>query len=240
MSHRTTRVTRIESNLRCCRSVPHSNGACRAIELLEKIGAQLYWGTTPLSVLKPITEADGVLSEDGSIIVGVDLHHRALRGTHQVKGQPTQSGVASFGFFAEDSGVSLSQGADFVDSPATDELINGLLMMSSQMYSAFLPCYGWVDESGWNLPDVKALQAKLPKYLFWSNFFGPEYVKAIGRDFLLKAPGWSIVDLDDGGMLYVATESYRHWWENDQDEILAYFKKKMPKIQIYRAQPIPY
>ena len=61
-----------------------------------------------------------------------------------------------------------------------------------------------------------------------------------GREFLKDAPGWVSVNLSDGGILHVSTESYRDWWENDQLEALAYFRQRFPKLQIYRAQPIPW
>jgi hypothetical protein len=62
----------------------------------------------------------------------------------------------------------------------------------------------------------------------------------MGRTFLKGAPGWASVDLTDGGILHVSTESYRDWWDHEQPDLLAYFRRKYPKIQIYRAQPIPY
>ena len=121
-----------------------------------------------------------------------------------------------------------------------DGVATGLLALALHFYPCLRPIYGWVDEWGWNLPEGKALAAHRPRYLFWANFFGPEYVKAVGRDFLKGAPGWASVDLEDGGILHVATESYQAWWENDQPELLAYFRQQFPKVQIYRAQPIPY
>ena len=118
-------------------------------------------------------------------------------------------------------------------------MATGLLSFASKIFPIFTPSYGWVDEWGWNLPEGKALRAKFPQYLFWANFFGPEMVHAIGETVIREAPGWCVVDLEDGGLLYVATESYRQWWENDQTEILAHFRTWMPRIRIYRAQPIP-
>jgi hypothetical protein len=129
---------------------------------------------------------------------------------------------------------------NLTDSSPADAIATGLLALATHLYPHLRSEYGWVDEGGWNAPQGKALASPDPKYLFWANFFGPDRVKAMGRDFLKAAPGWVSVDLEDGGILHVATESYQEWWNNDQPELLAYFRRKYPKVQIYRAQPIPY
>jgi hypothetical protein len=103
------------------------------------------------------------------------------------------------------------------------------------LYPHLRPKYGWIDEPSGNLPSAKSIAATRREYIFWANFFGPEYVERYGRDFLLNAPGWKVEQLDDGGILYVATESYMQWWSQEQPEIVKYFQAKVPKIQQYRA-----
>jgi hypothetical protein len=225
-----------------CRAIPYSRGAFRAVEILRAQGA------TFLRSGKPVTEPTELRDENGQPFVStLDLQHRLLvPDTSTLEairiGELAADAEAfgSFGFEFDSPGVSVSQWADFPDGRSPDMLATGLLALACHFYPHLRPMYGWVDEYGWNLPDGKALASPHPKYLFWANFFGPERVQAIGREFLLKAPGWSIVDLGDGGLLHVASESYREWWANDQPEFLAYFRQKFPKLQIYRAQPIPY
>jgi hypothetical protein len=221
-------------------------GAQEAIDLFCSHGATFTWGGEPLTKANPLAQPGGVVSEDGSIIVPLDIYHsllavgkRAPDGSGAA-GQVAGPGKGFLGFSACAQGVSVSQFADLVDSPQPDALATGLLALATRLYSPLRPEYGWVDESGWNVPEGRTLAAPHPRYLFWANFFGPERVELMGREFLKGAPGWVSIDLADGGVLHIATESYRDWWGNDQPELLGYFKRKFPKIQIYRAQPVPY
>ena len=74
------------------------------------------------------------------------------------------------------------------------------------------------------------------KYIFWANFYGPAYVEKYGRKFLLGAPGWKKEELDDGGILYVVTESYYDWWTKPPKDVLDYFRTQVPGIKLYRAK----
>lgn len=238
MPPRTWKITTLEWCHYFCRAIPLSQGARRAVEIMREQGSTILWWGKPLTVFKPYTEPEGILSEDGSIILGPELHHRLLVPEHQTSAEAPAAG--KFAFFADTPAVTVSQNADFVDSPPADLLATGLLALACHVYPALRPGYGWVDESGWNLPEGRARAAHRPRYLFWATFYGPEYAKDVGREFLLAAPCWRVVDLGDGGLLHVATESYSDWWQNDQTALLGYFRQKFPKVQLYRAQPIPY
>jgi hypothetical protein len=104
-----------------------------------------------------------------------------------------------------------------------------------------MPEYGSIDVKRESLRDPKeTADAVCPlAYIYWGNIFGPAYVSHYGRDFLLGAPGWKVEELDDGGILYVTTESYLPWWHDDQSEILRYFRTKAPKVRLYRTKPSP-
>ncbi len=247
MPPRTGRITRLQLYHYFCQSVPFSGGAQHALDALQKQGGSFFWAGQTVTKVAPILDAHGairnqpgcVVGEDGSIIGGLEFSHRLL--------VPEREGTlgelmpkANFGFFAGAAAITFSQTADFVNSAPADALATGLLAMACHLYPHFRPKYGWVDEYGWNLPEGKALASPNPRFLFWANFFGPEIVKGVGLDFLKGAPGWSVVDLEDGGLLYVANESYESWWHDDQTVVLDYFRQRFPKIQIYRAQPIPY
>jgi hypothetical protein len=144
--------------------------------------------------------------------------------------------VADFSFFADTNAVQISQWPDRV---RIDDVAMSLLALGIELTKALRPGYGWVDESGWNLPEVRALAAERPQYLFWANFFGPDHVHSVGRAFLKGAPAWRTTDLDDGGVLIVSTESFEMWRQDGQTELLTYLRSRFPKIAAFRATPIP-
>jgi hypothetical protein len=228
-------------DLNFCRTIPYSRGAHQAVKIFRAQGATFLRAGSS----EPVTDPTEFRDEKGlPFIEFLDVYHQLLVPERQAPGVGDANGAAQgsggFGVLDDVQGVVVSQAADFVDSTPPDLIATGLLALSTHMYPHLRPMYGWVDEFGWNLPDGKALASPNPKYLFWANFFGPERVKAMGREFLKCAPGWVSVDLPDGGILHVSTESYKEWWESDQPDLLAYFRRKFPKVQIYRAQPIPY
>lgn len=259
----TADVNRLAFHHFFCRAIPHSQGAQRVVDLLRSQEGEFVHGRTVITRVKkipPLPEAlqhgpdpnfvpepGAVIDENDGICGLLNLQHRLLAldvwTVNQVRQGTYPAGApafGNFGFDAKNCGIIVGQWASFREGDSPDGVANGLLALATHFYPCLRPQYGWVDEAGWNLPEGKALAALRPRYLFWANFFGPEYVQAIGREFLKRAPGWVSVDLPDGGILHVCTESYQDWWENDQPEVLAYFRRKIPKVQIYRAQPIPY
>ena len=111
------------------------------------------------------------------------------------------------------------------------------MSLALDLYPLLRPIYGWIDEVGCNTPKQADVAAYNLRWLLWANFFGPEYVRLLGEDFLSAAPGWRLVEFSDGGLLYVATESFLDWCYADQEEILSHFRAKVPEIQLYRAEP---
>lgn len=90
-----------------------------------------------------------------------------------------------------------------------------LLQLGRDLYNATGPSFGYIEAVPYGsfqplkighttLEDVTDLQ--LP-HIYWANFFGPDYVRHHGKDFLAQAPGWIREDLDDGGFLYVLAPS---------------------------------
>jgi hypothetical protein len=101
------------------------------------------------------------------------------------------------------------------------------------------------------------------EYLFWANLFGPELANAIGLDFLMQAPAGTVVRLNNGGVLYTATDSFLEWRERapddvraqfqhrhrrgraapvapeDQTDLVTYFRQKFPRLKRYRARLLP-
>jgi hypothetical protein len=229
-----------------------SQGAPRVIDVLRGQGATFLHRWQAITKVRPRRGRDGVLcDEPGALLEGIgslmlDVQHRLL-----VPGLETISAVhggvvaadaealGSFAFFADTQGVKVGQWVDYPDGRSPDGNATGLLALATLLYPHLRPIQGWVDECGWNMPEGKTVTSPNPRFLFWANFFGPERVETMGREFLKGTPGWVSVDLDDGGILHVATESYQDWWDHDQPELLAYFRQRFPKIKIYRAEPIP-
>jgi hypothetical protein len=93
------------------------------------------------------------------------------------------------------------------------------------LYTILRPTFGWIE---WDLEwlptkheDIENL--RLPA-LYWVNFFGPPYVRQLGREKILKAPAWQIEELPDGGLLYVLASS--PGWCKEQvslEAVKAYF-----------------
>jgi hypothetical protein len=93
------------------------------------------------------------------------------------------------------------------------------------LYTILQPTFGWIE---WDLEwlptkheDIENL--RLPA-LYWANFFGPPYVRQLGREKILKAPAWRIEELPDGGLLYILASSPGWCKEHvSLEEVRAYF-----------------
>lgn len=89
-----------------------------------------------------------------------------------------------------------------------EENAQRLLHLTRALYHASRPKFAWIERChlrGYTTQDdIENL--RLP-HIYWANFFGPEYVDKLGKDFLINAPGWKVEELDDGGILYVLTPS---------------------------------
>ncbi len=97
-------------------------------------------------------------------------------------------------FIKEDRLMNFSQCADPDDQRLVDPMALGQLLLLSTLCPLTLPAYGWIDERGANLPNMRTggLGPSDLRFVFWANVFGPEYVAHLGRDFLLEAPGWQL------------------------------------------------
>ena len=82
------------------------------------------------------------------------------------------------------------------------------LEVGKRLYDLVQPIFGWIERcwpSGYTKwGDIESLAVP---HIYWANFFGPEYVRKLGRKYLLNAPGWKKEDLKDGGFLYVLSPS---------------------------------
>jgi hypothetical protein len=146
-----------------------------------------------------------------------------------------------FDFLPEDQSVSITQAADLRNELGVkaDVVALGLLRFTLFCNEHLQPRYAWVDELGDNSPSDESVSAGRLEYLFWTNLFDPQFSLTLGRDFFDEVPGGTVVHLDNGGVLYLATDSFSDWRENDHPEILAHFRHKFPSVQAYRARFYP-
>ena len=89
------------------------------------------------------------------------------------------------------------------------------LQLGMDLYSITGPSFGYIEAvphgsfrplKYGHTTFEEVAKLRLP-HIYWANFFGPDYVNHLGREFLAQAPGWKLQDLDDGGFLYVLSPS---------------------------------
>ncbi len=105
---------------------------------------------------------------------------------------------------------------EYFESPSR---ITAFLEMSTAIYNLLHPAYGRVHQTQdaiemATVPDPKYGKTVFPVDLrkglpgiFWANFFGPEYVKAIGKHKFLSAPNVNVIELLDGGVIALTGSS---------------------------------
>jgi hypothetical protein len=228
-----------------CERLSVVGGAREATELFRQLGGVFL----DLGSLQPHPDPVEMIHEDGSIIGGLYLQHHTLVADVETalwrswKNLPSGSPHAwgNFGYFPSSRSVCLGQDADPTNELGVkpDLVALGLLKFLLFGKDHLRPRYGWVDEMGDNAPSQESIDQHRLEYLFWANLFGPELTRALGRDLFDGLPGGTVVDLDNGGILYLATESFLDWRENEHPEILAPFRRRFPRIRPYRAEFVP-
>ena len=103
----------------------------------------------------------------------------------------------------------------WVDETYFDEEmhIQNFISLAIQLYNLIHPDYGWIHQTQ---DEISMATIQHPIYgptiipvnlakgfpnIYWGNIFGPENVDSIGRDRLLSAPCYEILELSDGGIL---------------------------------------
>jgi hypothetical protein len=193
----------------------------------------------------------------------VDVQTAYLRFKGEVP--PDCPACGGFHCYPEGRAVSLSQTANVDNQLGVSPdvvalgLVNFLLFCNEHLG----PRYGWVDEMGHTGPSEESIERGDLEYLFWANLFGPELAQAVGRDFLLGAPSGTVVALNNGGLLYTATDSFLEWRERAPEDVrsqfqhrrrrsgteptpgtaptglITYFRQKFPHLKRYRARLLP-
>lgn len=126
------------------------------------------------------------------------------------------------------------------DTEDIERLAHGQLAFAQLLWPHLHPCYGYVDEDGRNVPTSKDVATITVKCLLWANFFGEPYVEALGRAFLLNAPGWKTEPLTDGGILYLLSSRFtQRDHEASVSDIEVYMRKRVPRVRLYQPKPLP-
>lgn len=81
-------------------------------------------------------------------------------------------------------------------------------------YRVWHPIYSFLGEASGAIPYTSREEALAlsPRWMYDINVFGPEYVRAIGRERLLSAPAWKVKELDDGSFLVVPAPYVESDW----------------------------
>lgn len=220
-----------------CRSVfADKNRAAReAIAILKQMGMRFYYGGYGGRPYDPTRRID----KDGNIIIPVDSTHDLL-GPNEFGPNPPVGGVASIGYIHSNRNVSLHQAADFSSKKKVDCLALGELAFARFAYMNLRPQFGLIDEASEKTVSKKTLRAREVEYVFWANIYGPEYTEKYGRKFFLDAPGWLKEELDDGGVLYVACESFVDWIYDRPEGILQYYRQKIPNVRLFKSKGVTF
>jgi hypothetical protein len=111
-------------------------------------------------------------------------------------------------------------------------MMRGLRLLET-VASALPPVLAVCGECGESvsMKDLSAImnECRMPgSHISWANVFGPAYVEALGRDFLLGAPGHRVEELPNGCMTYQVTKDFVLWDEPrpSPNEVESYFRKK--------------
>ncbi len=231
----------LNTRLYQCERVSPTGGARQVLDIVSGLGGRfLHIGS-----LRPHPDPAETINARGNIMVTLDLQHPLLApDTATISLIPARNlppdtqAWGSFSFLQTSRIVCICQDGSFSDRRRADPVALGQLALAQLLYPYLRPSYGWIDELGGNQPEAEELSPRRLEYIFWANVFGPDYVARFGREALLRAPGWKVEVLDDGGVLYVACESYSQWWEKAPDGILDYFRQLEPEINIYRAEEL--
>jgi hypothetical protein len=212
-------------------------GALQFIAALRSCGGMILRTNYGSVEKKPQKRIDAT----GRTFLRLGISHPVLGNGRWHNKIPTapkhEHGTGSVSYLDETRQLVLNQDADKKNADQWEQLASGQLGFAKMMYSRLRPRFGWIDEFG-SIDSEKVASKGQIRFLFWSNVFGPDLVRKIGRDFLMNAPGWKKEELDDGGILYVVEAQYHKWHAHPSRAALQYFQAMMPKIRHYRAKPV--
>ena len=205
------------------------------LSILKELGCEFFnfWPHVPLAKMEDAIE------ENGNIWTGI--FHDSLASERSSYTQRPTARIYSVaecnGFFlGQMAGLSPPDGPGLQSIEEIDDLAIKQMEFALRLFLELRPLYGWTDEPGENVPGLKKIKARILRRLFWANYYGPGYVEAIDRDFLLAAPAWKIHDLKEAGIALVSNKSYCDWWVNGNNQLIEYFRSKFPEISKYKSR----
>jgi hypothetical protein len=232
-------IDSVHTSLQGCSLYPSESGVRAAIACLKETGVRFFDVAGMARLEDPSSRADS----NGNIILPIQAGHDLLFPTWDgIVGSSLPSsphmggGLASFGYLEEGCCFIFSQSSYYDGDFKNDQLADGQLQLVRMLYPSLHPAYGWIDERSAHMPRVADVHVHRLKYIFWANIFGPAYVQFLGRSFLLATPDARVEEMDDGGILCVARESYVDWWKNEPSVMVRHFQSKVPTVQLYRAE----
>jgi hypothetical protein len=122
-----------------------------------------------------------------------------------------------------------------------DTLAHGQLALAEKLYPLFRPRLAFIDEVSDALDEKKVLCQPLREsgkgipYIFWANFLPPTATEATGSHLFFDAPGWRSEHLQDGGILYVTTESFFRWWTAPPRTTQKYWQSRHVNLPLYNS-----
>ena len=222
-----------------CRNVSPTRFGEQAIERFIEMGGHFVseMGLDPHPSPYTFIQADGIVSGDirHPLLTAGEKTHWEIENLGK---EAVQRPLAHFFAWPAFQVISLMQKAVRTRLKVVDRVALGLLRLAMELYPRFRPRFGSIDEMAWGKARAERTIAGPPPMLYWANFFGPELVESLGREFLLQSPCWRVVELDDGGVLLVASESYLSWWKNDLVPLEKYLRQRAPDLRIFRGEPI--
>jgi hypothetical protein len=115
-----------------------------------------------------------------------------------------------------------------------EQVALGLLQTLVQLIPKLDPEYAYVTRNAYPdlpIPADSYRESGDPDVLCWANYYDKTLAEKVGRDFLLNAPGWQRVEMDNGGILYVTTPYYLLWHNLPNEEIIDYFSERFQYLE---------
>ena len=233
---KTDTLVSISSEMFFCESILGRlrTGSYEVFDLLVQMGGQLYF----VSPETPLTDKGMALNEEGDIHPLPGVLHPLLKPECGLKSIPKFGGNADFYYISGSQSVHFTQESGFDNEREVNELLEAHRAFFSRAIQVFRPGYAWIDETGENTPGARSIKKLELKYLFWANFFGPDYVQKYGRSFFLSVPDCRIEDFGELGILIVMNDSFTSWRRNSTPLQLAYFMKTIPSIQKFKSKGV--
>ena len=197
-----------------------------AIAALHNLGATFLSYDQNLNrypVLNPTSESCMLIEPESGLF---EIQHRLF-----------ESEIIRGALIPESGYLMLMVDANYIDNRVNEEHAQALLKLAFNLYFILQPVFCWIDGVGYDTPNEKEIATLSLRKIMWANFYGPEYVRKYGREFLLNAPGWKKEELNDGGIAYILSPSYLRKTELvSAREISQYFRPRA-KVKIYSVVP---